>query len=235
MKIAICDDCTKDRDRLVHLCKLTGVGENYEYLTYSSGDDLLAAFAGGESFDLIFLDVDMPGIDGISTGKLLREQNMNVIIIFVTSHPEFALDAFECEAFHYLLKPCDSERLNEVLSRAQTRLGLLRQYHVVKAKDRTVKLPVSELYYIECLNRHIVYHMKNEDVTTRETLSDVYDALAPLGFCQIHQGYIVNMGKISSIDKDTVTLDDGRHVMMSIRRKSEVFLEYSRYVEKYTR
>lgn len=77
--------------------------------------------------------------------------------------------------------------------------------------------------------------MKNEDVTTREKLSDVCAALQALGFCQVHQGYIVNMGKIKSIERNEVILDDGRSVMMSVRRKPEVFLAYSRYVEKYTR
>lgn len=235
MIIAICDDCVRDRDRLKSCLTDSGIGEDNEYRLFSSGEELISESEKGCAFDIVFLDVDMPCLDGIETGKRLRRDNKNVIIIFVTSHPEFALDAYECEAFHYLLKPCDSERMREVLERAQARLGILRQYHVVKTKDRTVKLPVSDIYYIECLNRHIIYHMKDEDMVTRERLSDVYDALRPLGFCQVHQGYIVNMDKIKSIEKDSVALEDGRSVMMSVRRKSDVFLAYSRYVEKFTR
>lgn len=235
MKIAICDDSSRDSTLLKNYCEQYVTGDNIEYQLFSSGDELLTAVDNGTNFDILFLDVDMPGSDGIKTATKLRLKSSNVIIIFVTSYPEFAIDAFECEAFHYLLKPCDPVKLKGVLERADSRLGLLSRYHVVRTKERTVKLKCSEIFYVECLNRHLIYHMKNEDVVTREKISDVYERLSDFGFFQVHQGFIVNMGKIQSINKDTVTLEDGRNVMISVRRKTDVFLAYSKYVEKFTR
>ena len=177
----------------------------------------------------------MPHLDGIEVGKRLRRENKDVIIIFLTSHPEFALDAYECEAFHYLLKPCSMNKLVDVLNRALSRIGILHRYHVIKTKNGSVKLPLSDIYYIECLDRHIIYHMKDGDVTTRDKLSSVYESLRPFGFCRVHQGFVVNMDKIVGIEKDSVLLSDGRSVMMSVRKKTEVSLAYMKYVEKFAR
>ena len=77
--------------------------------------------------------------------------------------------------------------------------------------------------------------MKNEDVVTVMKLSDAYEALRDLGFCRVHQGFIVNMDKIKTIGKDCVLLTDGRSVMMSVRKKPEVSLAYMKYVEKFAR
>ena len=234
MKIAICDDSLRDREGLRDILLSTELGNDCDYSLFSSGEALLTALESS-FFDIIFLDVDMPELNGIDTGKLIRQKRENVIIIFLTSHPEFALHAFECEAFHYLLKPCDKEKLGEVMTRAASRIGLLHRYHVVKTKNGSVRLSVSDIYYIECLDRHVIYHMKDEDIITRAKLSEVCDALQDLGFCRVHQGFAVNMDKIKNIEKDSVILTDGRNVMMSVRKKAEVSLAYMKYVEKFAR
>lgn len=235
MKIAICDDQNIDREDLKNNLLATEFGDTCDCSLFPSGEALLSAIGEGALFDIIFLDVDMPHLDGIETGKIIRRKKENVIIIFLTSHPEFALHAFECEAFHYLLKPCNTEKLNEVMKRAASRIGLINRYHVVKTKNGPVRLTVSDIYYVECLDRHVIYHMKNEEVVTRSKFQDVCDSLRDFGFCRIHQGYAVNMDKIKSIEKDSVILSDDRSVMMSVRKKTEVSLAYMKYVEKFVR
>ena len=98
-----------------------------------------------------------------------------------------------------------------------------------------MKLPISDIYYVESLNRHIIYHMKDDDVSTSEKLCDVVNTLTNLGFCRVHQGFIVNLEKVKSFGRDSVTLIDGRQVMMSQRKKKDVSLEYAKYVEKFKR
>ena len=235
MKIAICDDSASDRDLLLKYCEISDIVDNMEFHLFSSGKELLNSSMDGKVYDIVFLDVGMSELDGIETGKLLRRLDKNVIIIFVTSYPEFALDAFECEAFHYLVKPLEQIKLTEVLKRAVKRIGMLHKYHIVKVKNQTLRLAVSDIYYIECCRKHIIYHMKNDTIETVGKLSEVYKAVAKFGFFQIHQGYIVNFDKVKCFNKYAVILDDDRSVMVSVRKRADVLLAYSKYVENFTR
>lgn len=235
MNIAICDDCERECLIIKKYCEESEICAHIKCTTFLSGSKLLAAYKSGKRFDIVLLDVDMPEIDGIKVGNAIRSLDRNVIIIFITAYPEYAIDAYECEAFNYILKPCDPQKLKDVLTRALDRLGLLCKYHVVKIRNEIFRIPISEIYYIECCHKHIIYYLKHEKVETTDKLSSVYEALADYGFCQVHQGYIVNMAKIRRFDNYSVILEDGRAVMISVRKKAEVMIAYAKYVERYTR
>ena len=235
MNIAICDDNRAECLKIKELCEESAFAEHISYYIFTSGVDLLKEAEGTSAFDIVFLDVDMPVINGIEVGKRLRNLNSDCVIIFVTAHPEYAIDAFECHAFHYLLKPCEGDKLREVLHHALSRLDLLHKYHVVKLKDKILSLSLSDICYIECSGKHIVYHMVSEDIKERNTIQKVYDTLHAHGFSLVHQGFIVNMDKIKVIEKDEIVLQDDRRVPMSRRKKAELSLEYMKHVEKYKR
>lgn len=235
MKIAICDDSVKDAEQIKHCCLVSALSSSFDYTIFHSGNKLISSLHDGNQFDIFFLDVDMPEISGIDVGKFVRSHNDNAIIIFITSYPEYAINAFECEAFNYVLKPCDPQRIEEILIRAVNRFGITHKYHKVKIRNQTIRILLSDIYYIECLKKHIIYHLKDEDIETTDKLSNVYDALCDFGFYQIHQGYIVNMDKIKSFNGYSVILDDGRSVMVSVRKKAETLIAYSKYVERFTR
>lgn len=234
MRIAICDDNKRDCERLQSYCEGSKELFNIKYTTFLSGDELLASFENGQRFDIVFLDVDMPGRSGIDTGKTIRQYDKNVIIVFVTSYSEFALDAFECEAFHYLIKPCDPAKLDDVLKRAAGRFGIQNRYHVVKVGTQKCRFLISELYYVEYCQKHVIYHLKGEDIEATDKLSNVYDILSKYGFYQVHQGYIVNLEKIKRFEKFDIILDDDRKVSMSVRKRKNVMLVYSKYIERFT-
>lgn len=231
MKIAICDDSLQDRIKLENICKNSNITDNISCNQFSSGKELLDVLAKNITFDVVFLDVDMPGINGIETGKILRKTNKNIIIIFVTSYPEFALDAYECEAFHYLVKPCNPEKVRQVLQKAMYRLGLIYKYHIIKHRGTSIKIPISDIYYIECYHKHIIYHLKDQQIEVTDKLSNVYDSLSKFGFYQVHQGFIVNFEKVKEILKNTVILEDNRSVMLRVRKRSDVLLTYTMYLE----
>lgn len=235
MRIAICDDNRQECIHVKSLCESCGIEEPISYSIFTSGHDLLCEAENGGIFDIIFLDVDMPLINGIETGKKLRHISKSCVIIFVTAHPEYAIDAFECQAFHYLLKPCSAEKLREVLTHAFSRLDLLHKYHVIKLKDRILSLPIKDICYIEYSNKYIIYHMTSEDISERNSIQNVYESVRVHGFFLVHQGFIVNMDKIKVIEKDEIVLQDDRRVPMSRRKKAELSIEYMKHVEKYKR
>ena len=194
-KLAICDDSARDTEYLRRLCN--GFKENAELSVsaFSNGADLLSEHTR-VIFDIVLLDVDMPGDNGLEIGKALRAISAQTVIIFVTSYPQYAIEAYDCEAFHYLLKPCDEQKLYQVINRAISKLKVTKKYHLIKTQKMTVKLKISEIYYVECCRKHIIYHTQNDSFDTIGTLSETYDLLKEYGFFQVHQGYLVNFEKI---------------------------------------
>ena len=234
MKIAICDDQKTDINIVLDTLREHTAFKNCEVLCFESAAELLKSFKQGMPFDIAFLDVDMPETNGINLGKQIKELRENTFIVFVSSYPQYAIEAFDCEAFSYLLKPLDKEKTNTVLNRLLQRYSNDNKYHIIKIRGETLRIAIKELYYIECFNKHLLYHLKNKSFDTVANLSDAYDSLKKNGFLQVHQGYIVNMDKISHFDKFSVILDDGRAVPISVRKRKEVLLAYADYIEVYS-
>jgi DNA-binding LytR/AlgR family response regulator len=231
LRIAICDDSEKDANSLKHFCEASNDIEKLSITVFNNGLDLLKSHSQNR-FDILFLDVDMPEIDGISIGKEIRKTDHSSIIIFVTAYPEYAIVGYECEAFFYLLKPASLSKIESVLKRAISKIGLAHKTHAIKIQNRTVALPITDIYYVECCRRHIIYHTEAGEYTTTEKLSSVYESLSKYGFYQVHQGYIVNFAKVKDFDGYTVVLKNNDKVLISVRKKKEVLLAYSRYIEK---
>ena len=233
IRIAICDDSAMDAEHLKSVCQSCELPDTPKISVYQSGQSLLAELSAG-NFDVIFLDIDMPDSNGIEVGKAIRQGKENAIIIFCTSYPQYAIEAYDCEAFHYILKPCARERIQDVLHRAINKLGVIRKYHNIKVQNKTIKIPISDIYYVEYCQKHILYHLTDRTIETTGRFSDIYDELKKFGFYQIHQGYIVNFEKVRDFKGYTAVLEDGRNVMISIRKKSDVLLAYAKFVEKLT-
>lgn len=234
MRIAICDDIIKDADQLKLLCENFFSNNDLNIKVFCSGDDLINAVSTGALFDMVLLDIDMPGINGIETGIVLREKCKNIIIIFITNHPQYAIEAFDCEAFHYILKPCSLEKATPILKKAVQKFNLLHQYHIVKIQNKAIRIPIDDLYYVESCRGQIIYHTITESISTTGTLFEAYNSLKPAGFYQIHQGYIVNLAKIRDFDKYSVILDNGVAVAISVRKKRDVLNAYAKYIEVYS-
>lgn len=231
MRIAICDDCLDDISVIHDILtanKFTGSGS---IDTYTSSEKLLQALKQNIKYDVVFLDVEMPKLNGLELGKAINELCPGTLIVFVTNYPQFAIDAYDCEAFYYLLKPVEQDKIDRVIKRIAKKYQKNNKFYTIKIKSQIINLPIKDIYYIECFKRHIIYHLRDCDHEAVGNISNVYDDLKIYGFYQVHQGYIVNMDKIKRFDKYNIILDDGRSVMISVRKKSEVMMAYSKYIE----
>ena len=231
MKIAICDDNKVDRDKICDM-----LSNNFEqrfanniYLLDSSSS--LLRDIENTFYDIVFLDVDMPEMSGIEVGNLICEKHPETFIVFVTNYPQYAIDAYDCHAFHYLLKPLEIKRMQKVINNLLQKLKERHKYINIKIKTETIRIPIKEIYYVEYCRRHVIYHLKDKKYETVGKFGDVYEELKDFGFYQIHQGYIVNMEKVVEFDKFTVLLEDGKSVMMSTRKRTEVIMAYAKYIE----
>ena len=234
MRIAICDDTTADADEIETFCTNSSFNNGFEITRFTSGLKLLELVQKKKKrYDVIFLDVNMPKKSGIEIGVSIRRLDPDVFLVFVTHHPQYAIAAFECQAFHYLIKPLTQGRVDDVLDKIMAKGSLKNHYHVITVRGKKIRINLSDLFFVECCRKHVIYHMRDRDYDTVGNLSDAYDALKDWGILQIHQGYLVNMEKIIDFKGNDLILEDNRTVPISIRKRKEVFQAYAKYIERY--
>ncbi len=232
MRVALCDDRKKDLELLCNLITENSELTRGEIEFFLSGDALLEAVRKEMRYDIVFLDVDMPGMNGITLGKELASISPDTVLIYATSYPQYAIEAFECEALQYLLKPLVPEKIKRALERALSIVKTKNHYIAVNIHGRPIRIPIRDICYVERLGNQILYHLQDRMIEVRGTLSVAYEQLKNYGFYQIHQGYIVNMEKIYDIKGYLVVLDDKREIPISVRKKTDVLIAYAKYLER---
>lgn len=229
MKIAICDDDKKLRKNLRHLIEvqLDFMAFAYEIEEYESGNCLLEHMDKNEP-DILFLDIEMPGMGGMDTAKVLRKFDKKVLIIFVTAYPDYVFQGYEVHAFHYILKPYKKEKIKEVLESAVKELSAQQeQFYMVQQKSGTLRLSIREIAYFKSDRRNVCAVQKNgEQISFYEKLDEV-EAKAPDFFQRIHNRYLVNMNCISKVES-TSCICSGEELPVSRAYKQTLAVAFAR-------
>lgn len=236
MRIAVCDD---DDRELAHLMKLIteyglSRGENNECSYFNNSTDFLCDMKGGE-YDVILLDVLMPGINGIGVACELRERDKNVKLIFISSSLEFAVESYRVGAFYYLLKPAASASLFPLLDKVQSELFMQKEQGIV-LRDRkgVVMITFAELEYVEVINKTVSFHMS--DGVIREVtvaLSDIEEKLlSRFEFIKTHRSYIVNLKFVQYIGANCIVTKNGYDVPVSRRRRNQIQDAYVHFLNQ---
>ena len=164
--------------------------------------------------DLIFLDINMPEISGLSFAKSI---NKDIKVIFTTAYREYGVDGFNLQAVDYLLKPISFERLAQAVHKfAKEQLKnkgeernetvAKRDFFFVRSERKMIKINFSEINYIESLSDYVKIHLSNEQIVTRETLSNIETKLSQNHFIRVHRSYIVSMLKITSFTNEFIEI-----------------------------
>ena len=222
LRIAVCDDVSGDLENLVALVKRYLHGQpklGGQIAPFSDGETLLAQVAQGERFDIIILDILMPGRDGIDIGHALRESGYSGIIFYLTSSTDFAIDSYDVRAFHYLLKPITPEKLFAVLDAATDICTSRQNEHImVQTANGPRRVLLDEILYIERSGRAMRYVCDYDKIQTRTLRGAFRDAvqalLADPRFVLCGASFLVNLSRIAGIDGQEVLLDTGSVVSM---------------------
>lgn len=228
---AIVEDSDTAAQSLAAYVDRYGTDHRLELVTtrFTCGDDFLEA---KRTFDLVFMDIDMPGLDGLETSAAFREYNDATPLIFVTNLAQYAIRGYEVDALGFLVKPVGwsdfcacLDRVMPAVQRAQA------QTLTVSTRFGTHHLRLSDLPYIEVRNHAVLYHgaPSEEPVQARSTLREVEDSLAGTPFVRISNNALVNMDHVTSVRGDEVALRDGRTLFMSRSRKKEATEAITRY------
>lgn len=211
-----------------HICGLVEEQQPESRIeAYATGEELLAS---GKRFDIVFLDIQMEGMNGIEAARNLREKNANLgvedtVLVFITGIKDYVFDAFDLYAFQYLLKPIDEGKFAEVLERAVREATKKKERRVLFIKSRNLTLDQSEILYIESRAKKVEIH------TVRQTI-EIYAAMDELegqlgeNFYRCHRAYIVNMDCITEYDGESITLTNGDRVYLTKKKYGEFVKAY---------
>ena len=232
MNIAICDDNSRicaDISRLIQ-----SQLPDAEIFIFDTKDALLKAKV---DFDIFFLDVK--GIGGIDAAKIIRRRQelLNApksILIFVTGYREYATEAFDVNAFHYLIKPIDAEKFSQVLNQAVAEIKNIasqaEKFLLVKVEGVVKKIFLRDIFYIESRNKKVAVH------TTTGTFEiygkmDAYEIALADNFFRCHRCYLVNFAKISAYTSDEIELTNGDKILISAKKYSDFVKNFLRYAQ----
>lgn len=224
MKIALCDD---EKPFLLWFKKrleqqLPAVqADEYKIDLYSDGRSLLKAQAK-QKYDVIFLDIQMPEIDGMAIARQLWRQSGESIVIFTTVKEELVFQALRVHPFEFLKKSDIENELPRLLRDILRELRRSGELLTLKSRKGMVSIPVQDVYYLESRRNDIAVYTKDMEYIIRDSLSVKEKELAPLGFLRTHSGFLVNSSHIFMADKMYVILDDGRRVPVSRNRYKTV-------------
>jgi DNA-binding LytR/AlgR family response regulator len=170
-----------------------------------------AAILHEEPIDLIFLDIHMPGLNGLQFVQSLKNPPM---IIFITAYQEYALEGFELNAVDYLLKPVSFERFLKACNKAQELFNLQRKipieprpdYFFVFVEYNQIKILIADIVYIEGMKDYVKIFLTTtlKPVITKKSLKELEEKLAAYNFARIHRSFIVSLDKITAIKRDLV-------------------------------
>lgn len=208
IQVCICDDSPEERASINALVR--------DWSRRSGTDVSITEFPTAEAFlfgyedlapDIVLLDIEMSGMNGVELAKRLRAENKLIQIAFITGYSEYIAEGYEVAALHYLLKPVSPEKLFTTLDRAMERLETDGRKIVLETSAETVLLPIYEIRYIEVIKNYITIHAES-DYIIKKTLKEMEGELDGR-FLRVGRSYIVNLRFISRVTRTEIFLRGG--------------------------
>lgn len=233
MRVAICDDEKNIRELIGD--KVSKQYPQADIIFFQSGEELLLSDI---RIDILFLDIQMSGKNGMEAAREFRKKDKKVILIFVTATEEYVFQAFDVGAFNYIVKPIDDAKFADVFHRAVEELGLNKteleeteeKYVMINNGGVHIKVVLEDIVYAEVFNRKVVIHKQDEKIEYYGKMSTL-EALAGESFFRPHRAYLVNFKYVEKYDATTIYLEKGS-VLMAKQKYPEFVRKYMKYIQK---
>lgn len=204
-KIGICDDEVVQVDLMKKYLIDASEDKNIdiEIYTANSGEEFIKLNKEHE-LDAVFLDIEMSGMDGLELGRILRDQNDQLVIVYITGYRDYALESYSIKAFDYIIKPLTKDKFLAMLKQVSKRVDEVRiirdtdKNFIIKRKEGFTSINYSDIFYFEKDGKNINVICREEVHSYRSTIKEVKSNLESDDFIQCHQGYLVNMGKVTN-------------------------------------
>jgi len=230
MRIAICDDEKEICGQLKRLVMKQRA--DCEVFLFDSGRQLLES---RQRFHIILMDIQMEGMSGIETAKVLRMKDENAVLIFVTALREYVFEAFDVSAFHYLLKPVSEDKFRRVFEsacrQAEKREQEEREQVFFRTRTRNFTLRKQDILYIESRGRKVDIHTAKDCVTVYATMNGLEEQLGG-NFYRCHRGYLVNLSHVAEYEPGRILLGSGEAIFMARDKYAEFVKVYMDFLKR---
>ena len=199
MRCVIVDDEFPAREELKYfISKFPGTELTQEFGDSLDAFDYLQEHA--KEVDVLFLDINMPELNGLNLGKIIRKLNPAMKIIFVTAYREYAVDAFEIQAFDYLLKPYSEDRIEKLLSRLSVEKKQISNKVSISVGEKIMVFNTGDIIVVEADKKESRVYTTKECYLTKMKISDWEEQLPENQFYRCHRSYLVNLSKVREIE-----------------------------------
>lgn len=207
--IAICDDNPADSGYLSKLLDIWSLRQDIQLKmeTFTSAEAFLFRYAENKYFDIILLDIEMKGMDGVTLAKQVRRENEALQIIFITGYSDYIAEGYEVAALHYLMKPVKEDKFFSVMDRAVEKMNQNDRCLNLNQSGEMARIPLYEIRYLDVQKNYVTIHGK-EDYTVKQTLNH-FEKELDQRFYRVGRSMILNLNSIRRITKTEVHLLDG--------------------------
>ncbi|WP_086314110.1 hypothetical protein A5821_001683 [Enterococcus sp. 7F3_DIV0205] len=224
MKIAICEDNQQERKRLKEF--ILRYSEEKNLLVnideYTDGIELIDNY--NKLFDIVYLDIEMAMMDGMSAAEKLRKHDENVMIVFVTNYVQYAIRGYSVNASDFLLKPLTYFSFEEHFKKVMYQFEKKKEVFIsVKTNNEMKRIDVDQILFVESQGHYLYLNLKADIFTILDTMKNMEKRLSDKGFFRCNNGYIVNLKYVRSVDKNIV--DVGGHLLTISRPRKKIFME----------
>lgn len=232
LSVAVVDDEQAFSDALCRMIRQFAAKENIEVdiTCFQDGIDIADEFRS--RWDIIFLDIQMAQMDGLAAARRIRACDSDVVLIFVTTMAQYAINGYEVDAFDYILKPLSYPQFELRMLKAvrEVEKKKAHSYVYLKKYSDVVKVSTDDILYIEVAGHTLRYVTDGETYEKRATIGDAEKELAGLPFARCSLSFLVNLKRVDRVSKDSV-FAGGRELPISRNRKKEFLEAFSDYLE----
>ena len=197
---------------------------------FNSGEELLQS---EEDFDIVFLDIMMDGLDGMKTAKRIRKKASCRLLVFISASRDYVFDAYDVEAFWYLVKPVEREKLKQVLKKAVLKTEAASPEFILVNKGRQKqKIFLRDILYFEIMGRLIDIHKTGGISDYYGKIGILEEELREKGFFRCHKSYLVHLKYVKGYNRQEAVLDNGEKIPVSKRRYEEFCKALLSYMKK---
>lgn len=230
IRVGICDDMPEETIRQKGMVERIGKrsGMNMEILIFEEGEELLQEIQSHGHIDILLLDIEMGGINGIETARIIRESDFQTVLIFISAYDQYCKEMISVQPFAFLDKPVKEEELERVLKRViDIKFAECERFLFFSQKHR-YSIPLHQILYFESKGRQICIYCEKEKYLFYGKLNAVEKEIekSNMKFARIHVSYFINLNHIKEWNYDSVIMDDNMEIPVSKKYRKAMKQHY---------